>query len=63
MALPDYDAGQFAQKLLIALAENGAIEMKGTKSATSTDAAVNRGTADAAYLSSLYRSLVAGLQE
>lgn len=63
MALDSYNAEQFAQRLMLALAETGKLEVKGSGQANSTESGSSRAEIDAAYLGSLYRELVNEFQK
>lgn len=66
MALDQHEASRFAKELLVAIAQSGEMKLIGPN-ATAGGAEVERqhqrGEKDAAYLASLYRNLVDGLQE
>lgn len=66
MALNEAQANGFAQQLLLAIAASGEIKTLGpstSSTATEPERQAARGERDAAYLASLYRNLVAGLQK
>ena len=64
MALKESDADTLARKLILAMAESGTIKTNGpaTSGAAGEDQYRKKGRLDAVYLASLYRDLVAELQ-
>ncbi|WP_369326531.1 hypothetical protein AB6N01_20620 [Alcaligenes nematophilus] len=66
MALNEAQANGFAQQLLLAMAGSGDLKTLGpntTSSGIEIEKQAARGERDAAYLASLYRNLVTGLQK
>ncbi|MGO3712869.1 MULTISPECIES: hypothetical protein [Alcaligenes] len=63
MALDTDDAQGLANRVLIALAENGKLQLRGVEANSDLRVAEDRGKSDAAYIGSLYRELINELQK
>lgn len=61
MALDKVQADVLAQKIIVNMAESGSLTLRGSAASQSSQIAAAVGERDAAYLCSLYRSLVDGL--
>lgn len=63
MALNQDQATGLAKELMMALAQSGSLPIHGNTGAVAVAHGAGRAAADAEYLTTLYRDLVAGLQK
>lgn len=63
MALKQDKATDLAKELMLTMAQSGTLPIQGNGGNAMSDRATRRGEVDAAYLTSLYFSLVSGLQK
>ena len=63
MAMNEQQSIGAAKELMVALAQSGALHIQGNGNNSIIDAANRRAEADAEYLATLYRELIAGLQK